>query len=39
MREKRQVTLVLLQVWLDVVNFGFSSLSAAVSADGMLLGF
>jgi hypothetical protein len=39
MREKRQVTLVLLQVWLDVVIFGFSSLSAAVSADGMLLGF
>jgi hypothetical protein len=32
-------TWVLLQVWLDVVLFGCSSLSAAVSADGILLGF
>jgi hypothetical protein len=31
--------LVLLQVGLDVVIFGCSSLSAAVSADGILLGF
>ena len=28
-----------MQVWQDVVTFGCSSLSAAVSADGMLLGF
>ena len=33
------VTWVLLQVRLDVVIFGFSSLSAAVSADVILLGF
>jgi hypothetical protein len=31
-------TSVLLQVWQDVVIFGCSSLSAAVSADGILLG-
>jgi len=29
----------LLQVWQDVVIFGCSSLSAAVSADGILLSF
>jgi hypothetical protein len=32
-------TWVLLQVWLDVVIFGCSSLSAVVSADEILLGF
>ena len=34
-----RTTWVLLQVWLDVVTFGCGSLSAAVSADGILLGF
>ena len=38
-KEKQQPTWVLLQVWLDVVIFGCSSLSAVVSVDGMLLGF
>ena len=33
------LTWVLLQVWVDVVNFGCSSLSAVVSADEILLGF
>jgi hypothetical protein len=37
--KRKQLTLVLLQVGLDVVIFGCSSLSAAVSADGILLGF
>ena len=36
---RQRTTWVLLQVWLDVVIFGCSSLSAAVSADGILLGF
>jgi hypothetical protein len=34
-----RTTWVLLQVGLDVVIFGCSSLSAAVSADGILMGF
>ena len=34
-----QVTCVLLEVWRDVEIFGCSSLSAAVSVDGILLGF
>jgi hypothetical protein len=35
----QQPTKVLLQAGLDFVIFGCSSLSAAVSADGTLLGF
>ena len=35
----QQPTWVLLQVRLDVVIFGFSLLSAAVPAEGILLGF
>jgi hypothetical protein len=38
-RERLPTTWVLLQVWQDVVIIGCSSLSAAVSADGFLLGF
>jgi len=38
-QEGLYTTLVLLQVGLDVVIFGCSSLSAAVSADGILLSF
>jgi hypothetical protein len=38
-RQGERPTWVLLQVWLDVVIIGCSSLSAAVSADGILLGF
>ena len=36
---KLPLTLVLLQVRLDVVIFGCNSLSAVVSAEGILLGF
>ena len=39
MTTKLLLTWVLLQVRLDVVISGYSSLSAAVSADGILLGF
>jgi hypothetical protein len=35
----KPTTWVLLQVWLEVVSFGCSSLSAAVSADGFLFVF
>jgi hypothetical protein len=35
----KRTTWVLLQVWQDVVIFGCNSLSAAVPADGFLLGF
>jgi hypothetical protein len=38
-RQGERPTWVLLQVWQDVVIFGFSSLSAAVSADVILLVF
>ena len=38
-KQQRRITGVLLQVGLDIVIFGCSSLSAAVSADGILLGF
>ncbi|WP_298349380.1 hypothetical protein [Runella sp.] len=38
-KETLPLTWVLLQVWQDVVSFGCSSLSAAVSADGILLGY
>jgi len=38
-REKLPPTKVLLQVGLDVVSFGCSSLSAAVTADEYLFGF
>jgi len=39
LEEKLQATWLLLQVWRDVVSFIILSLSAAVSADGILLGF
>jgi len=38
-RPIRLLTKVLLQAGLDVVIFGCGSLSAAVPADGILLGF
>ena len=48
-KQKRKVVIVVgfinkimntnLKVWLDVVIFGCSSLSAAVLADGILMGF
>jgi outer membrane receptor for Fe3+-dicitrate len=38
-KNNEPLTWVLLQVWQDVVIIGCSSLSAAVSADGILLGF
>jgi hypothetical protein len=38
-KDKLPPTKVLLQVGLDVVIFGYSSLSTAVLADGILLGF
>jgi len=36
---KTTANIGLLQGWLDIVIIGCSSLSAAVSADGILLGF
>jgi len=38
-KNKQQATKVLLQAGLDVETIGSSSLSAAVPADGTLLGF
>jgi hypothetical protein len=39
LEDSTNATWVLLQVWRDVVIFGSSSLSAAVSAEGILLFF
>lgn len=38
-QNNEQPTLGFVQAWQDVINFGCSSLSTSVRADGILLGF